>query len=628
MQQITSDTELSQYLYNLTSHLKQAYSGTYYGVPEMAGKDLDLSFPAVEEMKVAASVREESTIGGMVSDEMGGAKEYTTTNIQVAGVDEADFVKNDGKYIYIVSGNTLSIVRAYPPQTASIVAQISLPGSVSDLFISGNRLIVFTERYDYTDNLVKSDISGPVSGQRTSAIVYDISDRSHPEKIREISAPGSYENARMIGDYIYFLTSDNRGSMDPRMPVIFDDAKEIRVGSVWCPPGYVNEFRLSTITSFSISGREKPEAVSFLLGRDNTLYVSPTDVFVAYQKDRYGLNSQYFVDDRLVEGEIAPSEQESVIHRFAINNGYISYKATGKVPGYLLNQFSLDQYNGNLRVATTKENWSSSVGKSSGVYVMNPDLEIIGKIEKLAPGEKIYSARFMGDVLYLVTFKQTDPLFVIDLSNPTKPGVLGELKIPGYSDYLHPLDRTHLIGIGKDTYTNSGGGVIPTGVKIALFDVSDMNNPRQIDSCVIGDKGSNSPVLTDHRAFVLDKNKNIMVLPIKEVTRTSGLGLGNKDAYKEDVWQGVYVYKIDPDRGFTEVGKVKHGTGSKDESWRSDLQVRRSVFMDTVLYTISDNMILGSDLKDLGSRLMKITLSSTPEDPWYTKPLWTLLTDQ
>jgi uncharacterized secreted protein with C-terminal beta-propeller domain len=623
--EITTDEELNQYIDNLTVKNKEAISGQKGERFEADTFSVNLPVLAGNEMKAAApSAVQESARINTVSDSRGGATEYTTTNIQVGGVDEADFVKNDGKFIYIVNGNTLSIVQAYPPQTAAVVSRLSIPGTVSELFLAGDRLVVFTNRYDYADTLEKNRIYGQVQGDRTSAILYDISDRSHPEQIREISAPGRYQNARMIGNYVYFLSAENGYYYEPRIPVIFDGSQEMKVTSVWCPPHPVSSLRMNTLTSFPTVGGSAPEALSFLLGWDNTLYVSPTDVFVAYQKDRYGWYGPYIEEDTLVPGRSSVPDQESVINRFAIRQGEITYKATGIVPGYLLNQFSLDQYDGNLRVATTVQDYATSGGQYSNVYVLNPDLKIIGRLEHLAPGEKIYSARFMGDVLYLVTFKQTDPLFVIDLSNPNQPGILGELKIPGYSDYLHPFDRTHLIGIGKDTYENSGGGVVPTGVKIALFDISDLNNPRIVDSRVIGEKGSDSAVLTDHRAFLLDTAKNIMVLPIKEVLHTPVVGSRYEGSYSRNVWQGAYVFGVGHS-GFTGLGKVEHGSGSDDASWWSGSTVRRSIFMDTVLYTISQNSILGSDLKNLADRVMKIDLVSTPEDPWYMRPLLSVL---
>jgi uncharacterized secreted protein with C-terminal beta-propeller domain len=615
--QITTDEQLARYLENQTARYN-LYDKNYEDaiidrdfVMEMAAAPTGLmkSAPAVS----LASSQSDST--GFAGSHSAGT--HTTTNIQVTGVDEADFVKNDGKYIYIISGNTLSIVQAYPPQSALVLSQTEISGSVSDIFYANDRLVVFTSRYGYIQSMKSAEAFRPPSGERTSALIYDISNRSKPELIREISAPGNYQNARMIGDYIYFLTAENEGFYNLKMPVIYDKMREIPVNSVWCPPGIGYSLRMNTLTSFPISGSGNPEAESFLLGWDTTLYVSPTDVYVAYEKNLNWWNRPLF-NEINPDSPVSSSRQESIIHRLSINQGLINYKATGIVPGYLLNQFSLDQYDGNLRVATTRQD-NSQAGQSSGVYVLNSDLSIIGMVENLAPGEKIYSARFMDDLLYLVTFKQTDPLFVIDLSNPLKPGILGELKIPGYSDYLHPFDKTHLIGIGKDTEENSWGGVIPTGVKLALFDVSNLNNPQLIDSRVIGKKGSDSAVLSDHRAFLLDKSKNIMVLPIKEVVHTPVIGSKYDGSYTQDIWQGAYVFGIDPLNGFVEIGKISQGIRSDDEYWWSGSTVLRSIFMDSVLYTISKTTIIGTDIKDLSARLMNIELTSS-SIPWYLQP--------
>lgn len=606
LQEIKTDEELNQYLNNLTSYYQKTnfITETDFDTRDVVSEKISPFRPALGAMKESSASMQQPISSASVSESKGGAHEFSSTNVQVAGVDEADFVKNDGSYIYMVSESTLFIVQAYPPQSAAIVSQTSVSGTVSDLFLSGDRLVIFTGKYDYDQSLISSQYSRLNSGERTSAVVYDISDRTNPHQIREISTPGGYTSARMIGDYVYLLTAEDQGYWNPRMPIIFDNTQEISVSSIWCPPGITNEFSMNTLTSFPISVSGSPEAVSFLLGWDTTLYVSSRDIFVAYQKNHYGWNTPVFIDDDHILSNAGGSQQETVINRFAINQGMIRYEATGRVPGYLLNQFSLDQYDGNLRVATTLEDRISAGDQYSNVYVLNPDLDIIGTLERLAPGEKIYSARFIGDLLYLVTFKQTDPFFVIDLSNPNQPGILGELKIPGYSNYIHPYDETHLIGIGKDTYENSGGSVIPTGVKIALFDVSDLNNPRMVDSHVIGEKGSDSAVLSDHRAFLLDKEKRVMVLPIKEVVHTPVLGSKYDGSYTEDNWQGAYVFRVDPAYGFEEIGKVRHGSGSQDDSWWSGSTVLRSLFMDSFLYTISHNTIIGSDLKDLSSRLM------------------------
>lgn len=608
--EITTSEELEKYLENLTPQVRYGTGTVLYdlAMPMMAMEE-SASQPVLSAAKTTASAPASNEGKGV------GATDYSTTNVQVAGVDEADFVKNDGKYIYIQSGDTLSIVDVFPPQTGKIVTEMPVEGSVSELFLSGDRLVVFSDTYGehwYTPK--GTVVPVPDYSQSTHAVIYDISDRSHPREVRVIAAPGTYENARMIGDYVYFLTNDYPSYENPRIPVIYDGDVAIETSSVWCPPFPMNEYQMHTLTSFPVSGAGEPQAESFLLGSSNTLYVSLDNVYIAYEKQqpRYGWN----LAEESPAGGSEP-DQESIVHRFAIHNGDITYKATGTVPGYLLNQFSLDENRGNLRVATTVSDWSSNAKQYSNVYVMDPDLKTIGRLEHLAPDEKIYAARFMGDLLYLVTFKQTDPLFVIDLSNPYQPGILGELKIPGYSDYLHPYDETHIIGIGKDTKENEWGGIIPTGVKIALFDVSDVNNPRLVESLVIGEKGSDSAVLSDHRAFLLDKERNIMVIPIREVTHVPVEGSKYEGSHTEETWQGTYVFGINPDTGFTEKGRIKQGTGSMDDAWWYGSTVLRSLFMDNFLYTISRDRIVGSDLNDLTRRLMDIGIKHDDQPLWY-----------
>ncbi len=201
-------------------------------------------------------------------------------------------------------------------------------------------------------------------------------------------------------------------------------------------------------------------------------------------------------------------QSTTVIHKIGINNGAITYLAKGEVPGYLKNQFAMDEYDGNLRVATTSDVWTSrGQYEYNNVFVLDSAMKTIGSLTHIAEQEKIYSTRFIGDRLYMVTFKRIDPFFVIDLSTPSSPKILGKLKIPGYSDYLHPYDKNLIIGIGKETATNDWGGVSTKGLKLALFDVSDVEHPRQVGKVEIGDSGSDSAALSDHRAFLFDKNK-------------------------------------------------------------------------------------------------------------------------
>jgi uncharacterized secreted protein with C-terminal beta-propeller domain len=302
-----------------------------------------------------------------------------------------------------------------------------------------------------------------------------------------------------------------------------------------------------------------------------------------------------------------PSEEVTAICRFAIENGQIRYIGTGEVTGHLLNQFSMDESGGNLRVATTVQGYGSSGSyEYNNVFVLDSGMKTVGSLKYIAPGEKIYATRFLGDRLYMVTFKRIDPLFVIDLSDPQNPGILGKLKIPGYSDYLHPYDRNHIIGVGKETEANAWGGVSTSGVKIALFDVSDVTRPREVEHVEIGEAGSDSEALRDHKAFLFSKEKDLLVIPVREVKKVY-LKEGYA-SYTQKIWQGAYVFGVSPSKGFTEKGSVTHS--DEDTSgyyWGSLNAVKRSLYIGDTLYTISSSEVIATDLADM-SRLREIPL--------------------
>lgn len=573
------------------------YNSLYSGHSEDEGRVYaDAAMPAATSAPLLAAAEKSAA----------GASDYSTTNVQVAGVDEADFLKNDGRYIYLIHGSSLVITDVYPPQTGHIISETPIQGSPEHLFLRGDTLVVFSSDYGVSREYAGDAYPGS-DASVTHAIIYDITDRAAPRQVRDIILPGTYENGRLIGDIVYAVTREGIGYGEPFMPIVYEGSTVLARPSIWCPPVPLYSYNLATITSFSLPDPEGISAVSFLTGYDNTLYVSPDNAYFAYQKwNPFCWGWRYPVAGSPDEGE------ETIIHRFSLQNGTIAYEASGTVPGHLLNQFSLDESGGYLRTATTMSRYLGADWKEeNNVYVLSPDLTITGRLEHLAPGEKIYAARFMGDLLYLVTFRQIDPLFVIDLSNPAQPGILGELKIPGYSDYLHPYDKTHLIGIGKDTEETESGGVISAGVKIALFDVSDLTKPRLIDSRVIGEKGSSSEVLTDHKAFLLDKSRSTMVLPIKEVFKIPVSSSTFPESYTTAVWQGAYVMKIDPLTGFIDIGSVEQDqVRPNDYSW-SGSSVRRSVLMDDALYTVSDTRIIGSDINSPSDRLMMIDLPSS-----------------
>jgi uncharacterized secreted protein with C-terminal beta-propeller domain len=308
------------------------------------------------------------------------------------------------------------------------------------------------------------------------------------------------------------------------------------------------------------------------MGGASTMYVSLDNIYVTYPTWSDG--------------------QYTSIYRISINGNALNFEAKGSVPGYVLNQYSMDENNGYFRLATT---WQGTT-QMNNLYVLNMNLNLTGKLENLAPNERIYSARFMGDKAYLVTFRQVDPFFVIDLSNPENPKVAGELKIPGYSSYLHPYDENHVIGLGKENNT----------VKLSLFDVTNVNSPAEVDKYVVEGDYSDSQALQDPKAFLFDKQKELLVIPVS-VTQygvVGGVGGTTKEPYYGGFWQGAFVFKLNS-AGFTLQGAVTHQETTTNPqngdyySYDYNKWVNRALYIGNVLYTVSNAKVVLNSLTDL-----------------------------
>jgi inhibitor of cysteine peptidase len=523
------------------------------------------------------------------------ATDYSATNIQVAGVDEADVVKTDGDYIYFASGNKTIIVKAYPPEQGQVLSEIELEGTVIGIFINGDRLVLFEEEtpyYPYYDvrRGTEEKLYMPYISPKTYIKVYDVSDREDPRLQRELSADGQYVSSRMIGDYAYVVINEPAYEEDDELnlPSIYSGGKETEIPATDIYYCDVSDYYYMYTTIMAINTQDdnqEPTYETILLGASSDLYVSLNNIYLTFP----------------VWGRDVGDFGKSSIHRIHIEGDEIEYVASGEVPGMVLNQFSMDEYGGFFRVATTTREGTPR----NHIYVLDMALNITGSLTDLAPGETIYSARFMGERGYLVTFKQVDPLFVIDLSDPSYPKELGYLKVTGYSDYLHPYDENHIIGIGKET-TDAGEFAWYQGVKISLFDVTDVSNPREISKLEIGDRGTDSPVLWDHKAFLFDKLRNLLVMPILEakvdVTKYSEAELAW--AYGEPVYQGAYVFDISIDNGLQLKDRITHIEDPADLEqgyyyYYSPYSIQRSLYIDDILYTISGAKIKMNDLENL-----------------------------
>lgn len=577
--------------------------------------------------------------------------DYTTTNVQEQGVDEADFVKTDGEHIYTISGNALVILKSWPaPQTAEI-GRFTFPEQAypHSMFLKGDSIVVFGSTYHDNPN----NSSDYFSGTRISVI--DISDRTAPRLDRQVDLEGWYADARMIDGEVYVVS--NSGLRMPqglwelawgensslpaqewdadeaRQQVLINTARPImralvtsalantsaedllprrrvydnqgallgqglihQCASIYLPsqatePGLLNLTHLSLDSKSTITS-------TGLLASGWQIYASKDNLYVALSSRSWwwGWGSQ---------------DNETHLHKFGLPSagGRPTYKASGTVDGWVLNQFSMSEHNDHLRIATTDNDWTwnqqtgeSTVTGGNHLTVLKEQggqLVVTGAVRDLAPGEQIYSARMMGDRGYMVTFRQTDPLYTFDLSDPTNPQLKGELKINGFSSYIHPLGQDHLLTIGQDA--DDDGRV--TGVHLQVFDVSDMTNPTRAhqEKISTGSWSSWSEAMWDHHAFTYHDGKQLLAFPAN---------IHEWDVNGGENFSGLLVYNASA-AGFSEVGRVNHAdmarqyychinqydwacTPEREYQWWTS--IRRSIFIEDYLFSISD---LGVKVNDL-----------------------------
>jgi len=567
-------------------------------------------------MSKSGSFRNNIVVPKAISD-----LDYSKTNIQVEGVDEPDVVKTDGEFLYVLENSKIYIIKAYPSEDAKILSKINLNDfCISNFFINENRLIVFVSSTRFPIGFEKNDDNYYWNGISTTIIkIFDISDKENPEIENDIEIDGYYFDARMIGNYVYIIATEYygdvycvlEGNVTVNIPEVKIDGctEKIPADCIY----YVNSSEevntFTNVISINIFSGEANQK-SYLLGGSQNMYVSLNNIYLTNIEYKYIESSSIF--GRSYQTYLT----KTVINKISINNGEISHTAQGSVPGTILNQFSMDENNGFFRVATTLgEVWNAEQKSTNNIYILNENLEQVSELEGIAPGEKIYSARFMGSRAYLVTFKKIDPFFTIDLSDPYNPQTIGELKIPGYSDYLHPYDENHIIGLGRDTvepqeeYSWTKNFAWYQGIKIALFDVSDFENPKVVSQVIIGDRGTDSSALQDHKAFLFDKEKQLLVIPVRVFEISDEIKEQNNgytgSIYGDFKFQGAYVYKLSLEDGFELKGRITHLTDESDDDenywyrWSSPSYITRSLYIDDVLYTISDSMIKMNSLVDL-----------------------------
>lgn len=620
LQKFSSCTELHDYLQD------SAKKNNYYDGDIMLMKEAAPGEAEADDFATAPAGE------GLGAGE--GSVDYSSTNVQVEGVDEADIVKNDGNYIYVLKGNTVRIVRAYPPASLSELSQVTFSDKdfyPSDMYVDDDKLVVigysYNSIFDVGDDFATGEekvsasysefMAYPYGGAVTRVYIYDISDRTNVKFYRELSFEGNYSSSRKVDNMVYLVVNKyqinfetEEGKWDEKGIVpLYADSVDGDIDKVtgcsdilYLPAVDSTEYVVVAGIPIDDAGAEISEEV--VLGSSGEIYASRDNLYVAEPKYNW-----YYLNQ-----DSAASKEETIIHKFGLGRADIKYLGKNDVPGTILNQFSMDEYKGYFRIATTLGNlWDEENQAKNNVYVLDNDLKIVGKLEGIAPGEKIYSVRFMGDKTYMVTFKNTDPFFVLDTSEPTAPKILGKLKIPGYSDYLHPYDENHIIGFGKEAVDagkeESWGEDFAwyQGMKVAMFDVTDVANPVELHKIVIGDRGTSSELLYNHKALLFDKEKGIMAFPVT-LAELPESAKNNPDvsdgAYGDFVSQGAYVYDVSVENGFSLKGVISHYAPNEVKDlagyyWAGDKDVSRILYIGDYLYTVSQAIVKVNVLKTL-----------------------------
>ena len=607
---------------------KSSYSGRSAPLMDMAFDGSNMAVKSAGMMMESASV------------------DFSETNVQVQGIDEGDIIKTDGEFIYTISDKNFFIVKAYPGDEAEIVYEETFDQRPSGMFIQENKVLVygrvedysllndtdfdefeqvlFTKIYDVSNknkpSIVKENFfEGRILDSRMIGNeVYIVSEIGREFDIAR-PFPIYYESGMKrsvnLNDMYYFggyytkpeFVSVQSIDIATGKPI---DVKVIAVdgrNQIYMSEnalylalnGRINTWNIDQLITRKVTGKYLTEKNLKLIEDIENI---DSDILSTSEKKNKIMNIYYHaiqIQSKEVQKEIEKEselllieekekidyEEYVMIHKIIIEgNGVISVGKTAKIPGNINNQFSLDEYDNVLRVATTiGRSWwldrEELKESQNAVFTLDNDMKILDSLMGLGKDERIYSTRYVGEKLYMVTFKQIDPFFVIDLSNPAKIKTLGKLKIPGFSKYLHPYDKNTIIGIGKEA---SGTGRTQ-GLKISLFDVEDPENPVELSKFVTEAKYASSTSLYEHKAFLFSKEKNLLVIPAY-----------NWDYQNDEGYNGAFVFNITKDE-ITLRGLIDHGV----EKNYYGASVERSLYINDLLYTKSNSKIRINQLSDL-----------------------------
>lgn len=632
--------------------------------------------PASAAVKVSAKLLESAapasgTTAGNAT-EPNNSFDYSLFDNKAAGVDRADIIKTDGRYIYALVKNDLLIIDANKAATAEVLSKVTFKSRPSGVFVSGNYLAVFGADTNIASQSVYESFQR--RGSYTFFKVFDVSNPASPKQTRDLDFEGYYRDARLIGDYIYFFTDtySNYIAGEPLLPRVLESGQVlpercVTGGKCFAPEVYYFDIPYGSYSFANLAAvniKNNSEAVSgqtYLLSDGQEIYVSGSSVYItqtpylnkaALEREAkkeliypllnaadqetikeieaapfFALNAQEkkskeapYLDSYL--NSLGAAEQTSLnaevqallaqkiaaaaknidktrIYKIGLGGGKMAYLAMGEVNGQIMSGFSINENGNYLRLATARSPYSprltsSATDSYSSIYILDNNLSIVGKLENLATTEKIYAARFIGNRAYLVTLAAADPLFVINLSDPAKPAVLGAVTLPGLNNYLYPVDAdgTKLLSLGREAKDVSGS-TVAQGLKLSLFDFSDLAKPKELDSYILGGGDSDSIALSDHKAFLYSGGQNLLVIPA-----------ALRDSNNILNFAGALAFTL-KDNALTLRGRVDHSAGGHygtADYWDSnsyfDNTVKRSFYINEALFTFSNKFLKINSLND------------------------------
>lgn len=567
------------------------YSGTIYVQNRKNLRRIVHHFGGNRQAREGATFNSSSGYTPDTNPNANSMTDYSKTNIQTEGVDEGDIVKTDGKYIYFVNDKGLTIIDSNPLTMKKVfeLKNKNYGKLIRDIFLDKNKLIII------------SDVLQKNIGHRTFIETYDISDIKNPKLINENNVNGEYNQSRKKGERLYVITNDHYHSDTlynemRQYPIDLNDLYErsnkfklvsegVNLEKVIYMP-FTTHISLTVISSIPLYPDEATDKIIFT-GDPGQLYMSNDNIYTTSKQ--YALN----VDKRTTDTEI---------RKFAIEDKQFRYVGKIKVEGKLLNQFSMGEENGVLFVAHSKPPMDKK-DRENIISSFNENMKKISSLRGIAPKEKIYSARFVNGKAYVVTFRMIDPLFVVDIKNPSMMKILGQLKIPGYSNYLHPYSDKYLIGFGYNVGQDIYGSDIRLGYKISLFDVSDYTKPKELSVVNIGEEGSYSYLGNNHKMLMFDSKRNIFALPIFEVSSKKERYY-NHDYTKYDYFYGVFVIQLSNEK-LKIKGKISHsdsknaGELANEYNKNSRQKIQRIVQIGDNIYTLSHSMLKVNDINTM-----------------------------